>query len=201
MKSRTRFTAILIALLFSVRLLPGQAASTASRPLDLSTFVGISGTDTGLNGGRNFGVTAGMSLAFPRSCGLIPSAEIRGTTPLSEGSIVSEKNATFGLQIAKPIGRVQPFANLLFGRGQFSYLNGGMPVPQTNVIYTKSASNLFSPGFGALLEINSAFSVRADAQFEFFKTPVITSEYLISIPLTLGIVYHFPSTTHGHPYP
>jgi hypothetical protein len=132
---------------------------------------------------------------------LIPSAEVRGTTPLNRGRIVSEKNATVGLQVAKPLGRLQPFADFLFGRNQFSYLNGGIPMPQANVIYTKSASNVFSPGFGVLLKMSPRFSVRTDAQFQYFTTPVTASGHLISTAVTVGIAYHLPSTKHGHPYP
>jgi hypothetical protein len=121
---------------------------------------------------------------------------------VSQGNIVSEKGVAAGLQMAKPLGgRLLPFADLLFGRNQFSYLNGGLPVPQTNIVYTESASNFISPGLGVWVDVGSRFAVRADAQFEYLKTPVTTSGHLISVPITIGIAYHFPSTKHGHPYP
>lgn len=196
-----RFIALLAGFLFWAPLLRAQSEPTASRPLDLSTFMGVSRTDVGIDGGRNLGITAGVSLSFPRCAGLVPSLELRGTMPLGEGSIVNEKNFAIGLQVAKPLRRsVVPFANFLVGRNQFSYLNGGLEVPETNVVYTKSASNLFSPGFGMLLHVGSKLSVRIDTQFQYLKTPVTASGYLISIPTTVGFVYHFPSTTHGHPY-
>lgn len=93
-----------------------------------------------------------------------------------------------------------PFANFLVGRNQFTYLNGGLEKPETNVIYTKSSGNLFSPGFGLLLSVGSRLSLRVDTQFQYSKTPVTTSGHLISTPMTVGLAYHFPSTTHGHPY-
>jgi hypothetical protein len=105
------------------------------------------------------------------------------------------------MQMAKPLRRtVMPFANFLIGRNQFTYLNGGLEVPDTNVVYTKSASNLFSPGFGLLLDVGSRVSVRVETDFQYFRSPVTASGYLISTPTIVGLAYHFPSTTHGHPY-
>jgi hypothetical protein len=201
MSAERPFTPLLILFLFWVPLLRAQSEPTASRPLDLSTFVGLARTDIGIEGGRNLGITAGISLSFPRCIGLVPSLELRGTTTLNEGSILTEKNFSIGMQVAKPLRQpVMPFANFLIGRNQFTYLNGGLEVPDTNVVYTKSASNLFSPGFGLLLDVGPRVSVRVETDFQYFRTPVTASGSLISIPTTVGLAYHFPSTTRGHPY-
>jgi hypothetical protein len=196
-----KFAALSIILLVCAPQLHGQAEVTASRPLDLSVFAGLSRTDTQLDGVFNSDVTAGASLGFPRWFGLIPSAEVRGTSPVSDGQIVTEKSIMAGMQMTEPVGRVRPFVDVFLGRAQFSYLNGGISVPRSNVIYTKSASNLFSPGFGSFWEVGPHLLVRVDAQLQYSKTPVTASGHLISIPVTLGIVYHFPGTKHGRPYP
>jgi hypothetical protein len=195
------FAALSIILLMCTPQSHGQAESTASRPLGLSVFAGLSRTDTRLDGGFNSDVTAGASLSFPRWFGLVPSAEVRGTSPVSDGQVVTEKSVMAGMQMTEPVGRIRPFIDVLFGRAQFSYLNGGIPVPRSSVIYTKSASNLFSPGFGSFWEVGSHLSVRIDAQLQYSKIPVTASGNLVSIPVTLGIVYHFPGTKHGRPYP
>jgi hypothetical protein len=202
MRWKTRFTKFLIVFLIpTASILRAQSEPTASRPLDLSTFVGLSNTRIGIDGGRNLGVAAGLSLSFPRYIGLIPSLELRGTTPLSGSTVLSEKNYSVGLQVAKPLGRsFMPFANFLVGRNQFIYLGDGLRVPLTNVVYTKSASNLFSPGFGILVDVGHRFSVRIETQIQYLRTPVKTSGYLLSAPITIGFAYHFPSTLHGHPY-
>jgi hypothetical protein len=195
-------TLMTVVLIWAPLLLRAQSEPTASRPLDLSTFMGISSTNTGIEGDRNLDITAGLSLSFPRCIGLVPSLELRGTTPLSDGSILSEKNFAIGLQAAKPLGRsFMPFANFLVGRNQFTYLNDGLRVSQTDVVYTKSASDLFSPGIGVLLDVGSRISLRVDAQAQYSRTPVTPSGHLISTPITVGLAYHFPSTMHGHPYP
>jgi hypothetical protein len=199
---KTRFVTLLTVFLFWTPLLRAQSEPTASRPLDLSTFVGLSSTHTGIDEGRNLSITAGLSLSVPRCIGLIPSVELRGTTPLSVSSVLSEKNFAVGLQVTKPLGRsFMPFANFLVGRNQFTYLDDGLRVPQTNVVYTKSVSNLFSPGFGVSVDMGYRVSVRVDAQVQYLRTPVTTSGYLISAPITVGFAYHFPSTVHRHPYP
>jgi hypothetical protein len=196
-----KFAVLSIILLMCAPQLHGQAEATASRPLGLSLFAGLSRTDTQLDGGFNSDVTAGASLSFPRRFGLVPSAEVRATSPISDGQIVTEKSIIAGVGMTEPVGRVRPFIDVLLGRAQFTYLNGGLPVSRSNVIYTKSAGNLFSPGFGSFWEIGPHLSVRIDAQLQYSKIPVTASGRLISIPVTLGIVYHFPGTKHGRPYP
>lgn len=188
-------------LLCSTPLLWGQAATTASRVIDISPFASISEVSTGIGAGRNTSITAGVSFRFERRLGLSSSAELRGTTPTSSGSIVSEKTIVGGLQLAKPVGRLRPFADILFGRGQLGYSNDGVQVPQRDIAYTKSSSNLVSPGVGVLYDINDKFSLRADLQKQYFRTPVTGSGSATSTPVIFGIAYHFPCTTHGHPYP
>jgi hypothetical protein len=193
--------AFLFAVLFCAPLLRGQGLSTASRPLDLSAFGGITRTHTGLNQGRNLGVSAGVDLRFQSYFGLATSVEMRGTKPLNDGQVVIEESLAGGIRMARPNGRIKPFATLLFGRTQFNYSNGGLYAPGTNHIYTQSASRLVSPGAGFLFDIDSRLALRGDMQMQFTNTPVTKSRHLISIPLTFAIVYKFPSDHHGHPYP
>ena len=73
-----------------------QAAPAGSQKLQLSAFVAGTGTFTGLEGGKNLGITAGADLTFLRFRRFRPSFEARGTYPITKGHISSQKNFLLG---------------------------------------------------------------------------------------------------------
>jgi hypothetical protein len=60
---------------------------TASKLFEISTFGGINGTYTGLSGGKNLGLTAGVDVSFRSYYGFRPFLEGRGTYPIDGGHI------------------------------------------------------------------------------------------------------------------
>jgi len=196
----TRLFALLSVLLIATDL-HSQASDTASRRIEPLIFGGITETQTGLEGGRNLSTTAGLDLRVPDVRSVALSIEVRASIPFDRGQVAGEKSAAFGIQVAAPRGRVRPFVNVLVGRMQVNYLNGGFVAPGTNRAYTFSASYLSSSGAGILFQTDNRFSFRADLQYQISSSPVTASGRLGSIPITLGLAYTLPGTRHGRPYP
>src|SRR3979490_1078755 len=73
-----------------------QAAPAGSQQLQLSAFVAGTGTFTGLEGGKNLGITAGADLTFLRFLRFRPSFEARGTYPITKGHNISQKKCLPG---------------------------------------------------------------------------------------------------------
>ncbi len=168
----------------------GQAMPTATRNLQISGFSGMTATHMGAFSGGNVGVTAGVDLGFRSVYSLYPSLEVRGTYPLNNGQVDSEKNVLGGLKLAKVYGRFNPYADLLFGRGQINY-GAGYATPSGQFYYVQSVSNVISPGAGLDLHMTNQFSLKADGQFQRYSSPVSDSGHAFSTALTLGIVYRF----------
>ena len=184
-----------------------QSLPTASRGFVPSAFAGLTGTYTGLNGGRNLGVTAGLDLGFRPFFGLLPSIEVRGTYPLDDGQVVGEEVAEGGLRVQKRYGRLRPYADVLFGRGELNYQNGGLAVPTQAFRYIQTTSNVISPGLGLEVDLSPHVAVLFDGQFQIWNVPFDPSGttpntgHLFSFPGTLGVVYRFNWLEHGHPAP
>lgn len=188
-------------IMFGTNLLQGQGLSTAKRPLDLSLFGGFTTATSELSGEASPGISAGVDLGFHTVMGIAPAFEIRGRASVSSGDFVGEKAIAGGLRAAVPNGKVRPFITVLVGRKQFEYPNDGYYAPGTNRFYLHSASYQLAPGAGLLVDVNSFLSLRADVQVEFAHSPVTVSGNVTSLPVTLAIVWAFPSTRHGHPFP
>ncbi len=170
--------------------LVAQAGPTARQSLHISVFAGGTGTYTGLGGGRNLAFTAGGDLSFRRFFSLEPSLEVRGTYPVYEGHIDSQKNVLGGLKLAKEYARFHPYVDLLFGRGQINY-RGGLPTPDGRFLYFQSVTNVFSPGFGVDIDLDDHFAFKADAQLQHYNVPVVPNGRVYAKSGTLGIVYRF----------
>jgi hypothetical protein len=175
-----------------------QATPTATQTLRLSAFGAATGTYTGLNGGRNLGITAGADLGFHPFYGFHPSLEVRGTYPFVKGQVISQKNILGGLKVERFYGRYHPYADILFGRAATHFENGGFPNPQNNFVYTRSPANVLSPGVGIDVTLTDHFALKADFQFQRYASPVTTSRRLYAKPLSLGVVYRFNFNSH-HP--
>ncbi|MEO6923885.1 MAG: hypothetical protein ABI142_08670 [Bryocella sp.] len=182
-----------LLLLFCIPALPAlsQGRSTDFRQIQLYAFGGATGTYTGLSGGRNLGVTAGVDIGLGQYFGVLPLLEVRGTYPVHSGTIVGEKNFLGGLRVEKIYGRYHPYVDVLFGRGQLVYQGGGYPDPTLSTLWLRTNSNVFSPGVGVDIDVTRSFAFRADAQYQHYQTPVTVSGSLYSTAITAGVVYRF----------
>lgn len=184
-----------------------QSTPTASRGLAPSAFAGFTGTYTGLQSSRNLAFTAGVDVGFHPFFGWLPAVEFRGTYPVDSGRVVGEKEALGGLRLQKRFNRVRPYADILFGRGQLNYQNGGFIVPAQNFRYVQSTSNVLSAGVGVELDVTEHFAVLLDGQFQHWDIPFSTGSNpaspgsLYSKAGTVGVVYRFGWLQHGHPAP
>src|SRR5271170_81759 len=95
----------------------GQAVPAGTQQLQLSTFAGFTGTFTDFHGGKNLGFTAGADLTFLAFRQFRPAFEIRGTYPIDQGHISSQKNFLLGPKVEYPWKRFHPSADFLIGRG------------------------------------------------------------------------------------
>lgn len=173
--------------LFSV--VHGQAVPTASKSYTLSAFSAGNLTYTGLEGEKNSGITAGVDLSFHRRFGLYPSFEVRGTYPLAMESVGSVKNLLGGILLVKHFGNIHPYADILVGRGEITYGNGGYPNPEGTYQYLQSASTVISPGIGADYPLTRSWALKGDFQFQRYSTPVTASGTLFTKPISIGVVY------------
>jgi hypothetical protein len=184
------FGTLAALLLFSVAA-PAQAVPGATSAFTLNVFLGGTGTSTGLGSSRNAGLTAGATLGFHPFLHVTPALEIRGTLPTDQGSVDGQKNVVGGLQVATQFRRFHPYANILFGRGEITYLNGGYQVPGKFVFYTASHDNVLSPGGGIDFSVSSAWSMKLDYQHQRYATPVVPSGYLSASTFMVGLEYRF----------
>lgn len=172
---------------------------TATKLLELSTFGGITGTYTGLNGGRNLGITAGVDVGIRSYYGFRPFLEGRGTYPIDNGHIDAQKSALGGIRVERfVLPGLRVYGDFLIGRGQIDYQNGGYPSLSGNYLYLSSTSNVISPGIGAEYRLTQHVSALADVQLQHWDTPATPSGSLWAKPMTLGARYHFNFNRHGY---
>lgn len=176
-----------------------QSMPTALQLFHLSTFAGGTGTYTGLGGGRNGGITAGVDLGIRSLFSFEPSVEVRGSYPFVNGHVDSQKDVLAGVKVSKRFLAFHPYANLLVGRGQINYAGRGLLNPAGTFLYLQTASNVISPGVGVDLDLSPQFSAKADVQYQRWRTPVVPSGTIYATPITFGLVYHFDFNHHRHP--
>ncbi len=198
MNAGFRTTSLLFFALAASSIAGAQAFPTATQPLQFSAFGAATGTFTGLGGGRNLGITAGIDVGFKPFYRFYPTAEVRGTYPIDGGQVDSQENVLYGIKLARFYGRYHPYANFLFGRGKITYENGGYPNLAGTLLYLSSVSNVFSYGGGLDLDITDQFALKVDAQFQQYGVPVTTSGHIFSIPISAGLVYRFDFNHHIH---
>ena len=181
----------------------GQANPTASRSLEISAFGGLTGTYTGISGGRNLGITAGVDIGLRPFFGFRPFLEGRGTAAIDGGQIDAQKDALGGIRIEHKLFRsnLRAYGDILFGRGQIDYQNGGFPSLTGPFLYTRSVTNVFSPGIGVEYRMTEHFSGLADFQFQRWDTPVTASGSAWARPMTVGVRYHFNFNRKGYATP
>jgi hypothetical protein len=171
-----------------------QATPTETQKLQLSAFVGGTGTYTGLESGRNLGITAGADLTFRSFRRFRPSFEARGTYPIYKGKLSSQKDFLVGPKVEFPLGKFHPYADFLIGRGEIDYHSPGLIYG--NSLYISSNTVVYSPGGGVDYNLTHNLAIKADAQFQRWNTPVTTSGVIHPTALTLGAVYNFDFNSH-----
>ena len=174
-----------------------QSAPAATQQLQLSAFVGGTGTYTNLAGGKNLDITAGADLTVLSFRFFRPAFEIRGTYPIDGGTISSQKSFLLGPKIEYPIGRLHPYADFLVGRGQINYLRGGYIFDDN--LYLSSNTLVLSPGVGLDYNFSHNLAVKADFQFQHWDTPAVASGSINPKAITLGATYTFDfNPRHRH---
>jgi opacity protein-like surface antigen len=172
-----------------------QAAPAGTQQLQISAFVAGTGTFTGLESGKNLGITAGADLTFLRFPRFRPSFEARGTYPINQGHISSQKNFLLGPKVEYPLGKFHPYTDFLIGRGQIDYHAPGFVFG--NTLYISSNTIVYSPGVGFDYNLTHNLAIKADVQFQHWNTPVTASGTIHPTALTFGVVYTF-DFNRGH---
>jgi len=168
-----------------------QANDADYRQITPSVFVAATGVETGLPGGRNLGVTAGLDVRFLPGRRLQPSLEYRGTYAVVKGSVDSQSTNMGGLKLAVQRGRLFPFVNVLVGRGETEYAGVGYQVPGTFRYYLKSSSNVYDVGGGADLDLGNHLALKVELQLQRYSSPVTVSGHLYGEAASVGMAYTF----------
>jgi opacity protein-like surface antigen len=198
LKTGFRALTLLSFALAACSLAPAQAIPAASRPLTFSGFGGLTGTYTGLGGGKNLGITAGADLGWKPFHRYYPSVEVRGTYPVDKGKVDSQENILFGLNVARFYGNFHPYGDFLYGRAKVTYASPGYPNPTATLLYLDSVTNVFSFGGGLDYTLTDHFALKIDGQFQRYSVPVTTSGTIYSKPITVGVVYRFGAQAFAH---
>lgn len=151
------------------------------------------GTWTNVVGGRNLGVTAGGDLAFLTYRRLRPVVEVRGNYPLYDGQVDRQKSFEGGLKVERQIGALRPYANFLIGRGEIDFKKGLLV---GDLLYLKTVSTVYSPGFGVEYDVTPHWSAKADFQYQYWNTPAVASGTVHPKALSAGAVYRFDFNPH-----
>jgi hypothetical protein len=167
-----------------------EAHPTATRQLQLSAFGAVSGVFTGLEGGKNFAVTAGGDLGLPPWRGIRPTIEIRGRYPTDHGLVDSQKNILGGLRVDFLLNhRLRPYGDFLFGRGQMNYgLNGYI---FGNNVYSLTTTYIDAGGIGFDSSLNDRLAIKVDAQVERWGAAPTSTGRIYTAVGTAGLVYYF----------
>lgn len=175
------------------------AQPTANKLFEISTFGGINGTYTGLSGGKNLGLTAGVDVSTRSFYGFRPFLEGRGTYPIDGGHIDAQRSALGGIRVERYVlPSLRVYGDFLLGRGQIDYKNGGYPSPGGEFLILQSTGNVFSPGAGAEYRLTEHLTGLLDVQFQNWDTPATPSGHLWSTPIMLGARYRFNFNRRGY---
>ena len=195
MKIGIRVTTLLFLLVAAFPAAYSQDNETVVRPLQLSVFGTGGATYTGIEGGRNISITAGGDAMFGLLTyhGFLPGIEIRCTSPaISKGEIDSQQNFLGGLKAERHYGKLHPYFDVLFGRGEIDYSKAGLLNPQKTILYEKSNSNVIAAGVGFDYDVFSSLALKVDVQFQDYSTvPVTTSGSATATSFTIGATYRF----------
>jgi hypothetical protein len=168
-----------------------QALPTAAVPIRITAFGGFSGNFTGLALSKNADITAGADVEIRPFFTLYPALEVRGMYPVA-GTIDRQRNILGGLRLAREAYGFHPYGDILFGRGQINYGNGGYPNPSGTLYYTETVGNVISFGGGVEHGFIGPFALKGDFQIQrYADTPVTPSNSIASKVFTAAVVYRF----------
>lgn len=184
-KQWAALTAVVFGILGGWVAAQGQAMPTAEQRASLSVFGGVGGTYTGVGQGRNASMTFGTDYGAWSFAGFRPSVELRGTFPVYEGHLNSQRSILAGVRVEHRLGRFHPYANFLIGGGHINYINDDI------VGYIYTTSTVYSPGVGVTRALTRHFSGQVDAQFQHWDTPVNSSGTAWAKQVTLAVTYRF----------
>jgi opacity protein-like surface antigen len=177
--------------------LKAQSAPAATQQLQFSAFLGGTGTFTDFYGGKNLALTAGVDLTDLHFSLFRPAVEIRGTIPVFDGQISSQKSFLIGPKVEFPLGRFHPYADFLIGRGQINYYSHNrFPIDNADLTFINSNSTVYSPGVGVDYHVTHNLAVKADLQFQRWAAPPVPSGTIHPVAVTLGGVYTFDFNPH-----
>jgi hypothetical protein len=168
-----------------------QAVPTATAGLQLSAFGGATGTFTGVGLGKNLAITAGVDATFRPFFTLFPSVEVRGTYPVDRGSVDGQKNVLAGLKLARHLGRLEPYGDILVGRGEIDF-SPPYPNAADTELFQQTASTVISPGAGCDVFLTDHLGFKGDFQFQRYQSPVTTTGNVFAKAFTVGVVYRIP---------
>ena len=188
MKSFLKLSAAVAFLCLPSTLL-AQARATARRTFQFQAFGLLSGTYTGLSGGKNLSLTLGGDLGFYQTHGLLLSAELRGTYPVSKGQLDAQKSLLGGLRVDHRFSRATVYGDALFGRGGIEYVNGGYPV--IPLVYFSSNTAVYGGGGGVEFDVSHGFGLKVEGQVQHWSTPVVPSGAIYPKQIGAGVVYRF----------
>lgn len=194
------YFALILTFAVFARQAHAQALPTATRTQELSVFGGATGTFTGLDRGKNLGITAGVDYSFYSYRGYHPAIEVRGTYPIHDGQIDALKSFLGGIRIEHRVRRLRPYVDGLAGRGEIDYEGGGYTPVNSPFTFISSTSTIYSIGGGSDLDLTDHFALRADYQYQFWASPILASGEQHPSVLTAAIVYRFASIHPKHHY-
>jgi hypothetical protein len=177
---------------------------TASRALQLSAFGAATGVYTGLEGGKNFLLTAGGDLELLPLHGVRPAIEVRGSYPVDGGNIASQRSLLAGLKLEfLSDHRLRPYGDFLLGRGQMNYTaNGGVngflytDAAGDQLVYTLTTTAVYSPGFGVDYQFTRHIALKLDGQYQRWGLTPTPSGIIYSKVGSVGLIYYFTFDRH-----
>ena len=168
-----------------------QAVPAAEARARLTAFGGFTGNFTGDTLAKNLAITGGADLELPGFGTYNFAAEVRGMYPVADGQTVTERNLLGGIRFGRHVHGFIPYADVLFGRGELKFLNGGQADATDSFLVIQSVSNVLSFGGGVEYRVTPRIAVKGDFQFQSYKTPVTADGSLYSKVFTVGAVYRF----------
>ena len=189
----------ILTLLAAILLIGAPALAqhpTATQPAQLSVFGGLTGDYTGLDGGKNLGLTAGLDLGLPTFSRLVrPVAEFRGTFPIDGGKVDSQRYVLGGLRADIWLGhRLHPYADILLGRGEMKYGDGYFFQNQDYILTTTWMESF---GGGLDYDISHNLRIKLDAQMQHWGAAPVDGGSIYAKTGTVGVVYVFNFNRHG----
>lgn len=167
-----------------------RAQPTAIQAHSLSAFGALTGAYTGISGGKNLSIAAGIDYGLRPWLGTRPTLEVRGVYPIDRGTIVSQKDILGGLRVDFYLGhRLHPYGDFLFGRGEMNYRRGGYQF--RNYTYLVSTTYVYSPGAGFDYDLGSRFAIKVDGQVQHWSSVPTASGTVYSTVGSIGLVYRF----------